>query len=136
VIEIRNALETRLNAMSPPFPTAWENSGYVPQVGTPYQAVYLLPAQTENPTFAGTGQELAFEQGIFQISIYEPKSGGTQAAALRAAAIRDQFKRGLSLSSGGVTVVIARTASIASALLEADWYVLPVSIPYFAHVFQ
>lgn len=134
--DIRAALESRLNAMSPSFPTAWENAAYTPEIGTPFQWVTLLPAETQNPTFAGIGSELAFEQGIFQVSIYEPRGVGSGAAAARADALRDQFKRGLTLTSGGVNVKIARTPSIAPALLEADWYVVPVSIPYFAHVFQ
>lgn len=125
------ALEKRLDAMAPALATAWENDGYEPVVGTPYQRAYLLPAATENPTY---GDNTSFESGIFQITLCYPEREGAAAAYARAELIRAQFTRGLSLTESSAVVRIKRTPSISPARNEPGLYLIDVSVPYFAYL--
>lgn len=130
LLAIRRALETQLLALTPAIETAAENVAFEPKVGTPHQRIHLLPNNPSSPTL-GTA-ELIKEQGILQVSLYYPQNTGTKAALERAEAIRGQFPKGLTLTSGGVNVTIAQRGSIAPAVMSDAWYVVPVSIPYFS----
>lgn len=135
IVSLQAALEARLNSLSPALPIAWENVVYAPtDVDAPYQRVNILPGESQNNTFGGGGTELVMEVGIFQVRLYYPSGTGRGHAAARADLIRDHFPRGLAMAAGGITVIVQRTPSVAPALEEGDWYVLPVSIPYFANV--
>jgi hypothetical protein len=127
---IRQALEVRLNALTPPLPTAWENSSFIQPV-TAFQRVSLLPANTSNPTF---GDTLAEEKGILQVTLCYPQGNGPVDAMTRAELLRAWFPRGLSISAGGITVRIRGKPSIGPAQYEPGIYALPVSIPYFTYV--
>lgn len=129
---IRLALETRLNTMSPALATAWENVAYTPVSGTPYQRVNVLRATPDNPII---GQGFYRELGIFQVSLCYPLNSGANAATERAELVRTQFKRGISLTSGTVTVTIDGTPTISSGFVDGDRWVVPVSIPYWANIF-
>lgn len=131
MVSIRAALEQRLNAMAPALATAWENTPYTPVAGTPYQRVFMLPLEPVNPEM-GTGKQ---ESGLFQITLCYPLSAGPAAAAARAELIRTQFPRKLSLTSGGVTVVISNTPEIGPAQFEQDRYTVPVRIKWYANLF-
>lgn len=136
-LAIRGALQLRLSTMTPAIAIAWENDDYVPTLGTPFQAVNLLRAQTTNPTVAALGQNLTLHQGVFQVSLNYPGNAGPQPAEARAEAIKARFPRGLSLTSGSVTVRINRTPSVAPGFRNAaGWYIVPVSIPYFTHIYE
>lgn len=130
MLDIGIALDTQLNAMTPALATAWENTEYEPVTGTPYQRVYLLPATTANPTY---GDTQALESGIFQVSLCYPELEGSGDALARAELIRAQFTRGLTLTSGGITVRIKNTPSISPARQEPGLYIIDVSVPYFAY---
>lgn len=133
VVAIRQALETRLDLLTPQIPTAWENVEYSASSGTPFQRAYLLPGNNESPVFGST--ELVRELGLFQISLYYPIGRGMKDVSERAELIRAWFPRGLTLVSGGVNVIIQKRASVAPANRDGEWTVLPLSIPYFANVF-
>lgn len=128
---IRTALESRLNAMTPSLATAWENATFTPP-STAYQRINLLPAETENPEFG----RMKRERGIFQVMLCYPANTGPKDAIARAELIRAQFARKTSMVSGSVTVQITKTPSIAPAIYEPGLYVIPVSIPYQADVFN
>lgn len=130
-LAIRRALETRLAALTPALATAWENQHYTPAQGTPFQAVALLPAQTQNPVFGG---DFKREVGLLQVLLHYPTGTGAKAANERADSLKAHFPRGLSLTSGGVIVIIEGTPSIAPARDNGEWYMVPVSIPYFSNI--
>ena len=131
IAAVRIALEVKLAAMTPALATAWENAPYFPIAGTPYQAAYLLPATPDNPTMGDTFYR---EQGIFQVSLFYPLQTGPAAAAARAELIRTAFKRGTSMTSGTVTVRIARTPDIGQGRVEGDRWHLPIKIQFFAGI--
>lgn len=121
---VRAALETALNGMSPSLATAWENANYSPVTGTPYQRVFLLAAEPDNPEMG----RLTIEQGILQVSLAYPLGTGSAAAEARAELIRSTFYRGASFTASGVTTIVEKTPEIAPALIEPDRYVRPVKI--------
>lgn len=127
---VRQALETALDGMSPALATAWESAEYTPVPGTPYQAVFLLAAEPENPEIGDS----YIERGIFQINLNYPLNAGPGAAEARAELIRGTFPRGAAFTAGGVTTTIERTPEIGSGRAEEDRYFVPVRARYFAHV--
>lgn len=131
---IRTALETRVSALSPPLPTGWENVEFEPDETRVNQLVYLLPAATQSPTFGGP--ELTHESGILQITLMTPVNLGTGELMDRADVVRDHFPKGLSMTSGGITVTIQRRASVTPAREDNGWYRIDLSIPYFANVYH
>lgn len=126
LVKVRAALETALNGMSPSLATAWENSPYSPVVGTPYQRVYLLAAEPENPEM-GT---YTIDRGYLQISLSYPLDAGPSAAAARAELIRSTFKKNNNFTASGLTTVIERTPEIAPARIEDNRYVVPVKVRF------
>lgn len=130
-VVIRRLLETRLNALGA-FETAWENVGFEPTVGTPYQAPVLLPAQTQNPTM---GDGYSRPAGVFQVTLAYPAKAGAQPAQARAQAIVEHFARGLSLAEGNVVVRILRSPWASPGVPAGAWYKLAVSVPYEAEIF-
>ncbi len=132
IVNIRAALETRLNAISPSLATAWESVPYTPVTGTPFQQVNLLLNEAENPTL---GDGMYRVTGFLQVLLCYPPGTGPKAASARAELIRNQFQRGLGLSSGGTDVLIDRTPTIAPAIIDGDRYRLPVTIYFSADIF-
>ena len=132
IASVRTALEAKLNAMTPTLAIAWQNVGYTPVTGTPYQAAYLMPATPENPT---VGDTFYREQGIFQVSLFYPLLEGTGAVDARAELIRAAFPRGESMTSGGVTVRISRTPEVGQGRRDGDRWHVPVKIRWFAGIY-
>jgi hypothetical protein len=127
---IRSALEVALAAMSPALATAYENAPYAPVVGTPYQRVTMLLAQPANDEFGPVYRE----DGFLQVDLAYPLDTGPAAATTRAELIRSTFTRGASFTASGVTVHINRTPEIMPGRVEEDRFVIPVRIPFYAHI--
>ena len=129
---VRIALESKLNAMTPALSTAWENVPFTPVTGTPYQRAYLMPATPANPTM---GDGYYREQGIFQVTLMYPLQAGPKTAADRAELIRAAFKRGTSMTSGGITTIIERTPEIGQGRVDGDRWMQIVRIRWFAGIY-
>jgi hypothetical protein len=98
--------------------------------GQPYQKAHLLPAEPG-------GREIGpnyLEQGIFQVSLFFPLLQSPAGSDAQPALIRTAFRRGTSLSSGGVTTNILDWPAKAPGYEDGDRWVVPVSIPYRAQV--
>lgn len=132
---IRQKLEEHLAALNStaagPITSIWENVKQDPPKGQPYQKVFLIPFTPENPTF---GDDFYRERGNLKVNLYYPTNRTPKDATLRAQAVRAHFYRGLSLTSGGVTVTIEKTPEIAPAFSAEERYVLPVNIRWFANL--
>lgn len=133
LVEIRTALETKLNALTPTLATAWESVPFTPVVGTAYQQVNLIIADTLNPTLGGTHYRI---KGFMQVLLCYPPNAGAKTAATRADLLVNHFKRGTSLTSSGITVIIDKTPSIAPALIDGVIYKIPVSIYFSADIYS
>lgn len=127
---VRAALEIALAAMSPALGTSWENGEYVPVPGTPYQRVWLMPAEPANVEIGPRYTE----QGLFQIDLAYPLNAGPSAATARAELLRTTFPRGASFTASGVTTSIERTPEIRPGRVEDDRWIVPVRIRFYAHI--
>ena len=70
VVNIRQALESAVDTMTPAMETSWENVAFEPTLGIPYQAVYILFATPENNEYGSMHREL----GFLQIDLYYPRN--------------------------------------------------------------
>ena len=131
IVSVRAALQSKLNGMAGGVQVAWENVGYTPAVGTPYQAAYVMTAEPGNLTL---GDGFYREPGIFQVSLFYPLQAGTAAAEARAQLIRTTFKRGTSMVSGTVTVLVDKTPEIGQGRVDGDRWHIPVKIRWSAGV--
>lgn len=132
LVEIRAALETKLNALSPSLATAWESVPFTPTNGVAFQHVTLMIADVANPTLGDSHYRV---KGFMQVLLCYPPNTGAKTAAARADLLTAHFKRGTSLTNGGLTVIIDKTPSIGPALIDGERYKLPVSIYFFADIY-
>lgn len=130
---IRAALEVALNtwATTNGVALAFENRAYTPTTGTKYARVFLLPAETQNPSLGTNHKRLI---GIFQVSLYMPFGNGPGAGETLTDSLTTTFKRGTSFTSGSVVVRVLDDSSVAPALQEDGWNVIPVSVRYQADI--
>lgn len=128
---ISNALETKLNAMTPAVATAWENVEFTPTGGVEYQKVDILFAEPENPTF---GNGFNRQRGFMQVQLRYPLNTGRKDALARAEAVKNWFPRGLSLLDSGVTTIVEKTPEISKGGIVDDRYVVNVRIRFFANL--
>ena len=132
LVEIRTALEEKLNLLTPSIATAWENVPFVPVTGTAYQQINLMISDTINPTLGDSHYRI---KGFMQVLLNYPANTGAKAASTRADLLVNHFKRSTSLSNGGITVIIDKTPSIAPAIINGDRYKIPVSIYFTAEIY-
>ena len=90
-------------------------------------------ADTLNPTLGGTHYRI---KGFMQVLLCYPPNAGAKTAATRADLLVNHFKRGTSLTSAGITVIIDKTPSIAPALIDGVLYKIPVSIYFSADIYS
>lgn len=143
-LNIKRALETELDTITPAITTAWENVDFTPPAVTiPFQVVNILFARPGNPII---GREFQ-ESGYMQVKLMYPTKQGTRDAMLRAELLRSVFYRGRVLvssytynwvdfyySSVNVRVTIDRTPEITPGVIEDGRYTVIVRIPFFANL--
>lgn len=127
---ISAALDTRLSTMASLPQVAWQNVVYKPVSGVLYLRPTILPAPTQQAGLGDIG--LDEYQGIYQIDIFAAVGGGRGAAEAQADLIGDHFKRGTSLTSGGINVRL-RDVSRAAGVVDGDRFAISISINYMAH---
>jgi hypothetical protein len=133
-VTIFQLLEQRLNANAGGLAIVFENIKYKPQTPTPWMRLNFLPAQTDNPTM---GDGFKRENGLMQVSLFYPVGEGATNARAQADALCMAFKRGTSMNSGTLRVLVDKAPFIGpSFTLDGAWFVLPVSVPYIGDVFS
>lgn len=131
IVNIRAALETALNGMSPALATAWENVSFSPPAaGTPYQRVNMLFAQPDNREYGSRHQE----RGYMQVKLLYPIQIGTSTINARAELLRSTFARGNTFSSSGVTVMVSGTPEVTPGTVEDDRFAIAVKIPFISDI--
>ena len=128
LVNIKAALETALNSITPSMPTFWENMSIDEPLSLPMQQVFLITMPPANPEY-GQGYQ---ERGFIQVSLRYPLKSGSGEAIARAEVIRSHFKRGFSFSFSGDVVTISETPSI-TASVTLDHYFLAVKIPFYSN---
>lgn len=121
---IRAALTARLQTLASLPPVAWENVAYTPTLGTTFLKPSLLPAEPFQAEIGAAGQNM--HVGVYQVSIFAPAGTGMAHQTLRDS-ICDLFKRGVTLTYGGVTVTCVK-AYPGAMLQETDWIQIPIIV--------
>lgn len=122
-------LETRLQALSPAVPTAFENVPFDPADGALYQRVNHL---INTPRDLAITLDIPEQRGILQVMVCAPLGAGRGAAQARAQAIADHFAPPQRLTGTGVYVELLKTPAIASGLKADERWCIPVSITWSA----
>ena len=130
---IRAALETQLNAfaVAQELPVAFENGDYRPSEGEEFLQTFLLVGQPSAESIGTNGVERL--NGLYQININSHRNVGSGVAFRRADEIAAEFPAGAELAHDGVTVSVARSWP-SPAILRGDWFVVPVSVSWFAYI--
>ncbi|MFA0813360.1 phage tail terminator-like protein [Microbulbifer epialgicus] len=110
-------------------PTGYENDGFEPNVGTPYAAVYNLPADSYQNTVGEIGRDERV--GILQISIFYPVGKGRGNALAMADQILTHFKAGSTPEYSGQTVTV-QSSTISPGRVVDGWYQLDISAAWTA----
>jgi hypothetical protein len=129
-LDISSALDSRMAGITT-HPIAWENTVYVPVVGSAYLRPSILPVSSEQSGLGDSG--LDEHLGIYQVDVYSEAGKGRRGAELDADDVADHFKRGTSLTYNGVVVRLGDT-SRSAGIIDGDRFVISVSINYSAHV--
>lgn len=126
---IQDDLTAFVRETLPSIKVVGENERYKPVLDTTYAQCYLLPATTVRETLGEQGQ---FKYaGLFQVSIYVSAQSGTAANtyvdalvdAVNATPTRDI----------GETAVHLRQVSRMPALVNGDWYQVPIRIEFWSY---
>lgn len=123
-LDIRAALDARLNTLSGLPPVAWPNTRYEPVYNTLWLRPTLLPSGTRAATMTED-----MHTGIYQIDIFAPIGTGPAATDAMADAIADHFKPLTSLTSGSATVRCI-TVSRRVATTDDAWYHTIIEVSY------
>lgn len=129
---ISKAFEAEVDLLQPVLPTALENVNFNGSDEEPYQVLYMRFTRPENPTM-GDGHYR--QRGYCQLRLVYPSNQGGGDASARADAIRDHFRRGLSMTADGVTTIVDETPEIGSGSNEGDRYVINVFVRFYADIF-
>lgn len=123
--EIYDALNARVNSLSPAWDTSWPNTKFDQTGLDKWQAVSHLPM---GPTPLGPGADAVKRYaGILQLDLYTPINEGEQEALGRINEVLAHFPRGQEVSNGGSTVTITKV-EIAAPMYEGQWRRQPLSI--------
>lgn len=126
-------LMQRYNSVSPGVTVVFPNMKESPVQGVPWERVDYLDAQTENPS---TGDNFKRDIGIMQVTLHYPRNAGAGQARIRAKALCDGFKRGLSLAEGTQTLRMLRSPWAVDLPVDPSWFRIAVSIPYTVDIFE
>ena len=122
---IRGKLDARLALLAPALPTAWQDVQFTPPaLGAPFQRTMLIPAPPFTPTLT---EQVARDQGIYQIMLSFPAGNGSGAADRRASAIQAHFPAQLDL---GDRLRTRGKPTIAPPLPDDARILIPVSVRY------
>ena len=121
---ISTALSTHLKVMANLPPVAWENAKFTPSNG-----LYLR----ENTLFAGDipiglgFNDTIQKVGIYQVTVCATLNGGKFPALDMADKILTHFARGTKLTKDS-TITLITIGTIAPAMIDGNWYNVPVSV--------
>jgi hypothetical protein len=130
LVNIREALESTLDAMTGIPEIVWENMHYEPTIGTPYLEVLFSPNNRRNAC-VGVNSPI-YNGGLFFIDLFYPENEGPQDADSVAESILTAFEAGSILTANSTTVHI-RFAKRDEALRDSPWYHVPITISWYSY---
>ncbi len=127
---IKQLCETHLKALSPDFPTAWENVNFKPPSG-PFQVPTFLFAQ---PDDKGSKDSPILQRGILTVTLAYPTNQGGGAAQAKADDIKNHFAKGTTLVGETFNVIIENEPEVTGGAVEGDRFIIRVRIRFFAWI--
>jgi hypothetical protein len=124
--DLQGALGKQLNTLTD-LNIVWENTEFSPTIGTPFLRTWLISNPTINSSLGPRG--FSEYNGIFQVDCFYPIGSGWGSARTKADTICSLFKRGTTVTYNKIEVRIWRSYP-EPALIDGDWYRLPISIHY------
>lgn len=128
--DLRKALTSPMANVLPSVDKVFPNEEYTPTIDRPHMRYYVLPNQPRAATLGADGLDV--HTGVFQISLFYPKSTG-DIDLLRAAdeveTVYQQYVRGAYLSSGSVNVRIT-SVGLGNTSADSAWFFAPININY------
>ena len=74
------------------------------------------------------------EQGLFQVTLCYPLAKGPRDAETRAEAVRAHFRRGTTLTEGGVSTIISHVPVVSASVPGDGQWRVPVTVRWQAQV--
>jgi hypothetical protein len=133
ILNIKKALERRLQAITPVVPTGYEGDEFTPPANAMYQRCQFVIGDPTDPTFPAGYHRENWQMQVFVCDI---KGKGTGAALARAELLRNTFPKALSLIESTTRIYILETPRISSAFIAGDRIIVPVIIPVTGEVYQ
>lgn len=133
ILNIKKALERRLEQVTPYVPTGYENVQFDPPVDAMYQRCQFVINTPEDPTLTVGFSRERLEMQVF---IADLKGKGTGALLARAELIRSTFAKGLSLVEAGTRIFVLKTPHIGSVFPIQDRIIVPVMISVIGEVYS
>ena len=128
--DLRKALTTPMANVLTDLDKAFPNRDYTPTPDKPHMRYFVLRNQPSAATLGRDGLDV--HTGVFQISLFYPKSSG-DLDLLRAADVIEttyqQYVRGDYLTSGTVSVRIT-SVGLGNTSADSAWYFAPININY------
>ena len=121
--DIQAALDTQLATITSA-PIAFPNVPYTPSAQTSYLRASLIPADTVQASLGTSGKDET--NGIYQVDVVVPRGSGRPGLI---DTVADAFKRGTVLTYNSKSLRV-RSVSMGSAILDDEWYFVPVSINF------
>lgn len=121
--DVQAALDTKLATITGTS-VAFPNVPYKPQAGTTYLRASFLPAETVQASMGANGKDET--NGIYQIDVVVPRGTGRPQLI---DTVADLFKRGTVLSYNSISVRV-RSVSMSPAILDDEWYFVPISVNF------
>lgn len=121
--DIQAALDTQLATITGT-PIAFPNIPYTPSADTTYLRASFLPADTVQSSLGTSGRDET--NGVYQVDVVAPRGSGRPSLP---DTVADTFKRGTVLTYNSRSLRV-RSVSIGSAILDDEWYFVPVSIDF------
>lgn len=133
ILNIKKALETRLEQITPYVSTGYEGVEFDPPVNAMYQRCQLIFNTPDDPTLP---VGFSREKVQMQVFVMDLKGKGTGGAIARAELIRSTFAKGLALVEGGTRIYVLRTPHIGTVFAIQDRIVVPVTISAIGEVYS
>lgn len=125
---IRKGFETRLktwaDAQTPSIPIEWQNVSFTPPAGR-YARAFLIPNATQSETLEKTHRRY---EGIFQVSLCMNLGTGSGVVEALVSSLDAAFASYFTESP--LRIFLLSPMSAATALIEVDRYVVPISAAY------
>ena len=136
VARIRAAFESRLAqwaaARVPALPVVWTNAS-VSLPAVDHLRAYLLPAETGSRDLAGKNRSY---RGVFQVTVFTKAGIGPNRAEGIARELDELFPVALRMLNAGLGVQVLTPMAARPAIVETDWYSVPVDFRYGAEEVQ